>query len=51
MEGRCHDREDLAFLLANKYSSGRVVYASDTRLPSELMHKILLWLGHNKIGE
>lgn len=43
------DKKNLIFLLANKYGSGRVIYSSYAELPEDLIYKILLWLGHNKI--
>ena len=42
-------RRDLSFLMANKYGGGRVVYSTIAKLPQALTHRILLWLGYNKI--
>lgn len=38
-----------AFLFANKFGSGRVVFAATAGIPDELLYKLILWLGHNKI--
>lgn len=43
------DNPRAAFLLANKYGSGRVVFASTNNLPDVIIYKIILWLAHNKI--
>ncbi len=43
------DNPRAAFLLANKFGSGRVVFASTTLLPEEMIYKLILWLAHNKI--
>ena len=39
----------LAFLMANKLKGGRVIYCATSNLPQELLYKIILWIGHNKI--
>jgi hypothetical protein len=43
------EQPQYAFLAANKCGSGRVVYSATGQLPAPLLHKILLWLGYNKL--